>query len=293
MPTLETIGKFFTVVPDPMVLVDSRGTIVLASANTYSLFGYGPDELTGKSVNCLLPERYRATHGRRLEEYFLAPSLRSMGIGMELSACRADGSEFPVEISLSPYRPAQALFALAAIRDITERKRLEEARSESHRQKQVAEERAQAAQVLANRNEALRAIFDASPIGIYTCSKDCRVDRWNRSAERIFGYAANEVVGTIIWDLDRMLEAEKDSSAPLLAELSQGEGFRNLQLRRRKKDGRIIDVSLNAAPLRDLNGGDAGFVRMVEDISERTMIEQQFRQSQKMEAVGQLTGGIA
>ena len=293
MPSLDTIGKFFTVVPDPMVLVDSQGLIVLASGNTYSLFGYVPDELTGKAVECLLPERYRATHGKHLEDYFRSPSVRSMGIGMELSACRADGSEFPVEISLSPYLPAEGLFALASIRDITERKRLEEARSESHRQKEVAEERANVAQVLANRNEALRAIFDASPIGIYTTTQDGKVDRWNRTAEQIFGYSASEVMGTSIWDLDRTLEAEKDSSAPLLAELSHGEGFRNLQLRRRRKDGRIIDVSLNAAALHNHNGGDGGFVRMFEDISERTATEQQLRQSQKMEAVGQLTGGIA
>ena len=293
MPSLETIEKFFTVVPDPMVLVDSEGVIVFASGNTYSLFGYERDELSGKAVECLLPERYRASHGKHLGDYFRAPTVRSMGIGMELSACRADGSEFPVEISLSPYRPGDAVFALAAIRDITERKRLEEARSESHRQKELAEERANAAEILANRNEALRAIFDASPIGIYTCTQDGKVDRWNRTAEQIIGYSAKEVVGTSIWELDRTLEAEKDSSAPLLAELSQGEGFRNLQLRSLRKDGTIIDISLNAAPLRDLNGGDAGFVRMLEDISERTTIEQQLRQAQKMEAVGQLTGGIA
>lgn len=293
MPTLETIGKFFTVVPDPMVLVDSDGVIVLASGNAYSLFGYGPDELTGKAVGCLLPERYRATHGKHLEDYFRAPTVRSMGIGMELSACRADGSEFAVEISLSPYRLADALYALAAIRDITERKRLEDARSESHRQKEIAEERANAAQVLANRNEALRAIFDASPVGIYTSTKDGKVDRWNHSAEQIFGYSASEVVGLNIWDLDKTLEAEKGSSAPLLAELSHGDGFRNLLLRRRRKDGRIVDISLNAAPLYDFNGGDGGFVRMFEDVTERTLIEQQLRQAQKMEAVGQLTGGIA
>lgn len=293
MPSLETIEKFFTIVPDPMVLVDSQGVIILASANTYSLFGYGPGVLAGKQVECLLPERYRASHGMHLEDYFRAPTVRSMGIGMELWACRADGSEFPVEISLSPYRPGDALFALASIRDITERKRLEEARSESHRQKEIAEERANAAQILANRNEALRAIFDASPIGIYTSTKDGKVDRWNRSAEQIFGYSASEVVGSSIWDLDRILEAEKDSSAPLLAELSRGEGFRNLQLRRRRKDGKIVDISLNAAPLHDIDGGDGGFVRMFEDVTERSAVEQQLRQAQKMEAVGQLTGGIA
>jgi PAS domain S-box-containing protein len=293
MPTLEIIAKFFTVVPDPMILVDVRGAIVLANAHTCKLFGYLPDELAGKPVAFLLPERYRASHGMHLENYFHAPSVRSMGIGMELSARRSDGSEFPVEISLSPYRLTDQIMALAAIRDVTERKNLEEARRESQRQKEIAEERAMAAQVLASRNEALRAIFDASPLGIYTATKDGKVDRWNGAAERILGYSADEVVGTSLWDLDRMLDGEENCSTLILLELRRRDGFKNWHLRRRRKDGKIIDVSLNAAPLHDVNGGDAGFVRIVEDISERKAVDQQLRQSQKMEAVGQLTGGIA
>src|ERR1035437_2118313 len=201
MPSLETVAKFFTVVPDPMILVDSQGLIVLANAHTYSLFGYGPGELIGQPVACLLPPRYRDTHGKHLEGYFQSPSVRPMGIGLELLASRADGSEFPVEISLSPYRPADTIFALAAVRGITERKPLEAAQRESQVQKEIAEERRHAAQALADSNASLVALFDASPIGIITATQNGIVHRWNRAAERIYGYSANEAIGASIWDL--------------------------------------------------------------------------------------------
>lgn len=294
MPNLETIAKFFTVVPDSMLLVDSRGIIVLANEYTYGLFGYNPGELAGETVAILLPERYRASHGKHLENYFLSPTARAMGIGMELSARRSDGSEFPVEISLSPYKTSDAVFALAAIRDITERKRLEDARSESLRQKEIAEERALAAQALADRNEALRAIFDASPIGIITAAQDGTINQWNRAAERIYGISAREVTGSSIWDLNRLLGSGKDSHAAMVfAEVSQGRELRDFQIIQHRKDGKAVEISLNSAPFHDTLGGNSGFVFLVDDISDRKAIEQQLRQSQKMEAVGQLTGGIA
>ncbi|MDE1161448.1 MAG: PAS domain S-box protein [Acidobacteriaceae bacterium] len=294
MPSLETIAKFFSVVPDSMILVDSEGIIALANAHTYSLFGYTPDELTGVSVACLLPERYRATHGRHLDSYFRAPSVRAMGTGMELAARRADESEFPVEISLSPYRATDAVMALAAIRDITDRKHLEEARRESQRQKEVAEESVRVAQILANRNEALRAIFEASPLGMITATQDGIIDRWNRAAERIYGYSANEAIGASIWDINKAMEAKKDSHTDeIFAEVSRGRELKNFQVRQRTKDGKSIDISLSSAQFHDTNGGNSGFVFLVDDITERRAIEQQLHQSQKMEAIGQLTGGIA
>jgi PAS domain S-box-containing protein len=294
MRSLQGIAKFFPVVPDPMLLVDSSGCIVLVNEHTRRLFGYQPGELEGKTVACLLPERFRAAHGKHLEGYFRAPTVRAMGTGMELSARRSDDSEFPVEISLSPFRASSQLYSLAAIRDISERKRLEAARQSIQREKEIAEERARAAQALASRNEALRAIFDASPLGIVTTTQDGAIARWNRAAERIYGYEAGEVLGKSVWEMHLELEAEPGAPATaVLAEVRSGKELRNFQLRQRRKDGALIDVSLSSAPFHDSNGGNSGFVFMVDDISAGKAVEQQLRQSQKMEAVGQLTGGIA
>jgi diguanylate cyclase (GGDEF)-like protein/PAS domain S-box-containing protein len=122
---MEAIGKFFAVVPNPMILVDSRGIIVLANDRACSLFGYKPNGLTGKPLACLLPERYRDAHTKHFESYFRSPHVRELGVGMELTACRADGSEFPVEVSLNPYWDRDAVFTLASIRVVTLRKAAE------------------------------------------------------------------------------------------------------------------------------------------------------------------------
>jgi PAS domain S-box-containing protein len=277
-----------------MVLVDSQGLIALTNEQTYRLFGYQPEELTGMPVACLLPERYRATHGKHLEEYFQSPTVRPMGIGMELSARRADGSEFPVEISLSPYQAKDSVLALAAIRDISERKNLERMRHESEKQKEIAEERRHAAQMLAESNASLTALFDASPIGIITVNQEGIIDRWNRAAERIYGYSASEAIGAGFRDLCQKIEAERDAAAITVdRESGQVRELRGVPTQRRRKDGRIVDISLSSTAFCDAHGRNSGYVFLVDDITERKTIEQQLLQSQKMEAVGQLTGGIA
>lgn len=112
--------------PDAMVVIDSEGTIRYANQQTATLFGYGHDEILGRCVDELLPERLRSRHIAHRQGYVRNPRPRPMGAGLELFGCRRDGSEFPVEISLSPIDDAagQTLVA-AAIRDISERKRIE------------------------------------------------------------------------------------------------------------------------------------------------------------------------
>jgi len=112
--------------PDAMVVVDQQGKIAMINKQTEALFGYTRQELVGQLVEVIIPERFRNAHPARRTGYTKAPSIRPMGDGVELSARRKDGSEFPVEISLSPLETAEGLLITAAIRDITERKRAEE-----------------------------------------------------------------------------------------------------------------------------------------------------------------------
>jgi PAS domain S-box-containing protein len=111
--------------PDAIVITDGQGRIVLANSQTDALFGYGREELIGRQVEMLLPERYREVHGRHREEYASQPKFRAMGAGLELFARHKDGREFPVEVSLSPISTEQGMLTSAAIRDITERKAVE------------------------------------------------------------------------------------------------------------------------------------------------------------------------
>ena len=116
-----------------MVIVDRHGTIALINSQTEKLFGYPRAELLGKSVEQLVPGRFRHLHPEHRTAFSQSPRVRPMGTGMELFAVRRDGSEFPVEISLSPIETGGEILTAAAIRDITERKEAQRLLQEKER----------------------------------------------------------------------------------------------------------------------------------------------------------------
>ena len=122
----ETIlATLFEAAPDGHVLMDTDGYIVRMNAQVEELFGYQRNDLIGKSIETLLPERYRTRHVLHRLNYLNEPHLRTMGAGLELSARRRNGSEFAVEVMLSPVRTENETLVIAAIRDISERKEME------------------------------------------------------------------------------------------------------------------------------------------------------------------------
>jgi len=127
--------------PDAMIIVNEGGEIVLVNAQVESLFGYARDELIGASIERLVPERFRSRHVGHRQGYVEAPNLRPMGADLELFARRKDGTEFPVEISLSPFRAGGETLISSAIRDVTQRvdveRELRQARDEAERANQT------------------------------------------------------------------------------------------------------------------------------------------------------------
>lgn len=111
--------------PDAVVVIDPVGHIVLVNRQAERLFGYPRSELLGQPIETLIPERLRGRHEQHRGGYFADPKLRPMGAGLDLLARRRDGSEFPVEISLSPLQTRQGPLATATVRDITERRSFE------------------------------------------------------------------------------------------------------------------------------------------------------------------------
>ena len=111
--------------PDALVVIDREGTILLINLQTEKLFGYNREELIGEKIELLVPERLRERHVGDRDRFFRYPDSRPMGIGLTLFGRRKDGQEFPVEISLSPLQGDDGPLATAAVRDITDRKRME------------------------------------------------------------------------------------------------------------------------------------------------------------------------
>jgi PAS domain S-box-containing protein len=272
--------------PDAVVAVDRDGIIVQLNSQTQELFGYNRDELIGQNVEILVPETYRSQHHQHRENFAQTPKTRRMGAGLDLYGRRQNGSEFPVEISLSPVSTEKEWFVLSAIRDLSDRKRIAE---ELRRANEELHHRT--AEQLGEFRSRLASIVDSSEDAILSKDLTGIVMSWNRGAERMYGYPAEEVVGkhiSILAPSDRSDEVSK-----ILQKIVDGETVDHYESVRVTKDGRQLDVSLSVSPLTNAIGEVVGASVIARDITSQKRAEAQMRQSQKMEAIGRLAGGVA
>jgi PAS domain S-box-containing protein len=272
--------------PDAIVAVDRDGNIVQANSQTQEIFGYEREALIGQKIEMLVPDRYRGQHRHHRQAFAEAPKTRRMGTGLDLYGRRRDGSEFPVEISLSPIVTDKGTFVLSAIRDITDRKRIEEelrsANEELYRR---------TAEQLGDYRSRLVAIIDSSEDAIIGKGLDGTITSWNKGAERIYGYSPEEVVGK---NIAILAPADRPDEIPeILRKIARGERVEHREAVRISKGRRRLDVSISVSPLRDSSGEIAGASSIARDITAQKRTEAQLRQSQKMEAVGLLAAGLA
>jgi PAS domain S-box-containing protein len=125
--------------PDALVITDRFGLIVMVSQRVEAVFGYKPEDLIGRPHGTLVPTHHRKAHAVHLHNFFDAPAVRDMGTGQALKGRRQDGSEFPIEVRLSPYPAPEGLFVIAAVRDITQRQQAEDQLRQAQKMEAVGE----------------------------------------------------------------------------------------------------------------------------------------------------------
>jgi two-component system cell cycle sensor histidine kinase/response regulator CckA len=253
--------------PDAMVVVNHDGEIVLLNLQAERRFGYRRDELIGQKVKNIIPQGFAErliADGTRSAADALA---QQIGTGIELIGRRKDGSAFPIEIMLSPLDGVDGILVTAAIRDITERKRREYDLSR------------------------LAAVVESSHDAIVGITPEGIILTWNHGAELTYGYSATEAEGRSFMFLspaDRTVESSK-----LLERAQRGGTVEPFETIRVKKDGTHIHISLTLSPIEDADGKVVGISSVARDVTEGKNLEERLRQAQKMEAVGQLAGGVA
>ena len=278
--------SFLEAVPDAIAAVDQAGIILQVNSQTEHLFGYSHEELIGQNIEMLVPERYRHQHQGHRDNYTAHPKIRRMGAGLDLYGRRKNGSEFPVEISLSPVPTAHGILVLSAIRDVSDRKRTEEELRRAH---QELERRTD--QQLREYQNRLALIVDSSEDAILGKDLDGFITHWNKGAERIYGYTSDEMVGKPISLL--VPKDQPDEILGIMQKIRRGESVEHYESVRVTKDGRHLQMSISVSPIRDSAGKIVGASTIARNMTAQKRAEDQLRQAQKMEAIGRLAGGVA
>jgi PAS domain S-box-containing protein len=262
---------------DAMVIVDAAGQIVLVNAEAEKLFGYPRCEMQGKPIELLLPERFREGHVELRNNYLAAPYPRPMRNTPNLLARRKNGSECPVEISLSPLQTDCVTLCVVSVRDISERK-------------QAEVERTRLLDAAERQRSQLEMILDSVPALIFYKDLESRLVHVNAAHAQFFGLPRQQIEGRTDAELGSPFASQylRDD----LQVMTSGEPLRGLIEQFQTPSG-VHWLQTEKVPHRDDQGRVVGLVGIAVDITDRMHLEEQLRQAQKMEAIGRLAGGVA
>jgi PAS domain S-box-containing protein len=257
--------------PDAMVVVNQDGGIVLLNVQAEKQFGYQRDELLGQKITRIIPEGFAErliADGTRTAAEALA---QQIGMGIELSGRRKDGSEFPIEIMLSPLESAEGILVTAAIRNISVRKQAEKQLAQTEGGRRLMEDS------LRESEERYRLLLDGiQSYAIFAMDPGGRVTSWNAGAQRIKGYTADEIIGHNFSCFFPPEDIELGRPEEILR-ITAANGHHEEQGMRVRKDGSRFSASLTFTALRDPSGNLLGFSEFSHDLSESKESEAKYR----------------
>jgi PAS domain S-box-containing protein len=257
--------------PDAMVVVNQGGEIVLVNVRAEKQFGYRRDELVGQKVKSIIPEGFAErliADGTRSAAEALA---QRIGMGIELSGRCKDGSEFPIEIMLSPLESAEGILVTAAIRDISLRKDAEKHLAQMEDRRRLTEV------ALRESEERYRMLLDGvQDYAIFMMDPRGQIVSWNAGAERIKGYTAEQIIGRNFSCFFPAEDIERGRPEEVLR-LTAASGRHEEQVMRLRKDGSRFLASLTFTALRDPAGNLRGFSEFSHDLSESKTSEARYR----------------
>jgi len=249
------LENLFDISPDAIVVTDATGKIRAANPRSAELFGYTQNELAGKFIEDLVPERFRRHHPSHRENYNAHPRARQMGAALNLYGLRKDGSEFPVDIMLKPLQTSNETAVLSIIRDVTEQR--------------------EAQDLVRRKDLQLRSLLDGvRDYAIYLLDKDGYVTTWNPGAERIKQYASDEIVGKHFSRFFTQEDLERDRPAELL-KLAAERGRVEHEAWRVRKDGTRFWANVVLTAVRDPSTGEVtGYAKVTRDFTDRKRAEE-------------------